>query len=44
MTIKATATDKFVKRERRYVRHDIAVTDTATGRLYLKETRDILSR
>jgi acyl dehydratase len=37
------ATDKFVKRERRYVRHEVTVTDSETGVLYLSETRDILS-
>ena len=36
--------DKFVKRERRYVRHEATVTDVGTGTLYLTETRDILSR
>ena len=44
VTITARATEKFVKRERRYVRHEVSVTDAATGRLYLKEIRDILSR
>jgi acyl dehydratase len=38
------ATDKFVKRERRYVRHEVTVTDVESGTLYLTETRDILSR
>lgn len=37
------ATDKFVKRERRYVRHEVSVTDVEYGTLYLTETRDILS-
>ena len=37
------ATDKFVKRERRYVRHEVTVTDVENGTLYLTETRDILS-
>lgn len=37
------ATEKFVKRERRYVRHEVSVTDVDTGTLYLTETRDILS-
>ena len=35
--------DKFVKRDRRYVRHEVAVTDVADGKLYFRETRDILS-
>ena len=35
--------DKFVKRDRRYVRHDVEVTDVADGTLYFRETRDILS-
>ena len=38
------ATDKFVKRERRYVRHEVTVTDVASGTLYFTEIRDILSR
>ena len=42
--IHTKAIDKFVKRERRYVRHEVTVTDAATGRLFLRETRDILSR
>jgi acyl dehydratase len=41
--IAARAVDKFVKRDRRYVRHDVRVEDVATGRLYFRETRDILS-
>ena len=41
---RAKATDKFVKRERRYVRHEITVEDAATGKLFLRETRDIMSR
>jgi hypothetical protein len=32
-----------VKRDRRYVRHEVTVTDAATGTLYFTETRDILS-
>lgn len=35
--------DKFVKRDRRYVRHEVEVTDTTDGTLYFRETRDILS-
>lgn len=42
--ISARATDKFIKRERRYVRHEVTVTGVTTGTLYLRETRDILSR
>ena len=41
--IETTAVDKFVKRERRYVRHEVSVTDVDDGTLYLTETRDILS-
>jgi acyl dehydratase len=41
--ITTRATDKFVKRERRYVRHEVTVTDVEDGTLYLTETRDILS-
>lgn len=44
VVIRTKAIDKFIKRERRYVRHEVAVTDAATGRLYFTETRDILSR
>jgi acyl dehydratase len=42
--ISTKAIDKFVKRERRYVRHQVTVTDVETGTCYLTETRDILSR
>lgn len=42
--IQTKAIDKFIKRERRYVRHEVHVTDVNTGKLYFKETRDILSR
>jgi acyl dehydratase len=42
--ITATATGKFIKRERRYVRHQVTVQDVASGTLYFRETRDILSR
>ena len=42
--ITTKAVDKFVKRERRYVRHEVTVTDVENGRLYFTETRDILSR
>jgi acyl dehydratase len=41
--ILTTAKDKYVKRDRRYVRHEVTVTDVETGTLYLTETRDILS-
>ena len=41
--ITTKAIDKYVKRERRYVRHEVTVTDVASGQLYLRETRDILS-
>jgi acyl dehydratase len=42
--ITATAIDKFVKRERRYVRHQVTVEDVVPGKLYFREVRDILSR
>ncbi len=42
--IRAKAVDKFVKRDRRYVRHEATVTDVADGTLYFTEIRDILSR
>ena len=41
--IAAKAVDKFIKRERRYVRHEVLVTDVPTGKLYFRELRDILS-
>lgn len=41
--IHTRAVEKFVKRERRYVRHEVNVTDVATNTLYFRETRDILS-
>jgi len=41
--ITSKAVDKFVKRERRYLRHEVAVTDAESGALYLRETRDIMS-
>lgn len=41
--ITTRAVDKFEKRGRRYVRHDVTVTDTANGTLYFRESRDILS-
>jgi hypothetical protein len=42
--ISTKAIDKFVKRERRYVRHEVTVEDVSNGKLYMRETRDILSR
>ena len=41
--ITTRASDKYEKRGRRYVRHDVTVTDTSSGTLYFRETRDILS-
>ena len=41
--ITTRATDKYIKRERRYVRHEVLVTDVASGQLYMREVRDILS-
>ena len=41
--ITAKATDKFEKRGRRYVRHEVTVEDVTKGTLYFRETRDILS-
>ena len=41
--ITAKAIDKFVKRDRRYVRHEVTVTDAQSGAPYLREVRDILS-
>lgn len=42
--IHTRASDKFIKRERRYVRHEVTVTDKANGTVYFTETRDIMSR
>jgi acyl dehydratase len=42
--ITTKAIEKFVKRERRYVRHEVEVCDSLTGRKYFREVRDILSR
>lgn len=42
--ITSTATDKYVKRDRRYVRHEVEVSDVASGIVYMREERDILSR
>jgi acyl dehydratase len=41
--IAATAVDKFEKRGRRYVRHQVEVTDVASSSLYMRELRDIMS-
>jgi acyl dehydratase len=41
--ITATAIDKFEKRGRRYVRHEVRVEDVETSVLYVREIRDILS-
>ena len=41
--ITTRATYKFVKRERRCVRHEATVIDASAGTLYFRETRDILS-
>lgn len=41
--ISAKAIDKFIKRDRRYVRHEVTVEDVGSGVLYMRETRDILS-
>lgn len=41
--ITTRAIDKYEKRGRRYVRHDVTVTDVAKDILYFRETRDILS-
>lgn len=41
--ITTRATDKYEKRGRRYVRHEVTVTDTTSDTLYFRETRDILS-
>ncbi len=41
--ITTRAVDKFEKRGRRYVRHEVTVTDVTNGTLYFRETRDILS-
>jgi acyl dehydratase len=41
--IRTKAIDKFEKRGRRYVRHEVTVTDVESGTLYFTETRDIMS-
>ena len=42
--INAKAIEKIVKRGRRYVRHEVTVEDVASGTLYFREIRDIMSR
>jgi acyl dehydratase len=42
--IHTRAIEKFEKRGRRYVRHEVTVTDVDDGTRYLTEVRDILSR
>ena len=44
VVVHARAIDKFVKRDRRYVRHEATVTDADSGKLSFTEIRDILSR
>ena len=41
--INAKAIEKFEKRGRRYVRHEITVEDVEDGTLHFREIRDILS-
>ena len=41
--IKTEAIEKFVKRDRRYVRHRAEVYDLSDGEVKFRETRDILS-
>ena len=41
--IRTRAIDKFEKRGRRYVRHEVEVTGVDDGKLYFREVRDILS-
>lgn len=41
--ITTRAVDKFEKRERRYLRHEVSVDDAETGTPYLRETREIMS-
>ncbi|RBI70604.1 hypothetical protein DQW77_13745 [Roseovarius sp. TE539] len=43
VTISAKAVDKYEKRGRRYVRHEVIVTDVNSGLLYMRELRDIMS-
>ena len=41
--ITTRAIDKYEKRGRRYVRHEVLVDDVASGQRYSREVRDILS-
>ena len=41
--ITTRAIDKYEKRGRRYVRHEVSVVDVVNGTHYFRETRDILS-
>jgi hypothetical protein len=41
--IRTEAIDKSIRRGRRYIRHEVTVTDVATGELCFQESRDILS-
>lgn len=41
--IVAKAIDKYEKRGRRYVRHEVTVEDATTGATHIRETRDIMS-
>ncbi len=41
--ITTRAIGKYEKRGRRYVRHEVNVSDVARGTLYLREVRDIMS-
>lgn len=41
--ISCKAIDKFEKRGRRYVRHEVTVSDVKDGRTYSREVRDIMS-
>ena len=43
VAIRAEAIDKFEKRGRRYVRHEVTVTDAEAGTDYMREVRDIMS-
>lgn len=42
--IHTKAIDKSIRRGRRYVRHEVTVTDVHSGICYFREVRDILSR
>ena len=41
--IRTRAVDKSVRRGRRYLRHEVEVTDAVSGDCYFRELRDILS-